>query len=204
MNGNIVRSMALISAFGLAACGEDTVVPGELNEAEVQDLAGVIMQSAFTTSATVPAPAATVGGPQLVPYEFSSDVSTTAECPLGGEVAIVGELTVNGDTETESATIGYGVVHTHNACRAESEQGREFTLWGNPDMDLDFSVVIEGDVIEWGGFIDGNIDWQTDGKEGTCSIAYEFNGRSQGDSSIAGSVSGSVCGIQINQEINIG
>ena len=85
MTKNLVRTMALVAAVGVAACGDDdgpTATGDTLSETEVAALSGIIVEQAFGATASAfggIAPAA-VDGPQLAPFTYSTDISTTVSC----------------------------------------------------------------------------------------------------------------------------
>ena len=59
--------------------------------------------------------------------------------------------------------------------------------------------------MEWQGSIQGIIDWETDGREGTCSVEMEFDGTQEvGTAAAAASMVGTVCGFNIDQSVSIG
>lgn len=196
-----VRLAALAAVFALGACGDDLTSTGEISEAEATALAGVIMENVIANTGSAPS---AVNGPQMVPFESNTSVEFAAECPLGGTVGIMGDASISGDTETEELAIGYTVSHTHNACRAMGENGNEFTLTGNPDLSMEISVEFVDEVIDWGGTIEGAVDWSTEGREGTCVVDYQFEGSATLQQSASASVTGSVCGFTVSQSFSIG
>lgn len=200
---NAIRLLTCAAVFGLAAC-EDTMVPGELSETDAEELASVIMASMFSNSGGVPGAGAAANGPQLVPFEFMSDIEVTAPCPLGGEVAIDGSATIAGDTETEETSVSYEVTHTHNACVAEGAYGNQFTVTGSPNLSFDFVAEIEGMTVSWDGSVSGGVMWAVDGMEGTCNVSYEFSGSATGEQDVSANVTGTVCGYSIQQSLTIG
>lgn len=201
MKGNVVRFAAIAAVFALGACDSALTSTGDMSEAEATELAGVIMENVMSNSSSAPA---TVDGPQLVPFSSNTTVEFTAECPLGGTLAVMGDASISGDTETEELEVGYTVSHTHNACVAMGEDGSLFTLTGNPDLELDMSVELVDGVVFWDGTIEGAIDWSTDGREGTCVVDYSFEGMATPEQSASASVVGSVCGFTVSQSFTVG
>jgi len=207
MSTKIVRIFALVATVGFAACDETSdVVLGELTEFEAQQLAGVVMSATFNSSSSVPQqPALSPDGPAAVPFEFATEIETVVQCPLGGVVDVAASLEVNGDTESEAANVQYSMTQIHDGCMATSEEGKTFTLWGNPSMNAAFTVENNGQgVVEWAGSIEGTIDWESDGFEGSCSVALEFAGRDETGASSAAELFGTVCGFSIDQSMSIG
>lgn len=201
MKGYTVRFAAIAAVFALGACDNALTSTGEMSEAEATELAGVIMENVMSNSSTPPA---MVDGPQLVPFTSNTSVAYTAECPQGGTLAIMGDASISGDTETEELEVGYTVTHTHNACTAMGEDGSLFTLTGNPDLELDMSVELVEGVVSWDGSIEGAIDWVTDGREGTCVVDYTFEGTATPEQSASASVTGSVCGFTVSHSFTVG
>ncbi|MEM7415836.1 MAG: hypothetical protein AAF389_10100 [Gemmatimonadota bacterium] len=200
---NTLRMLSLLAVFGAAACDE-ALVPGELSEADAEALAGVIMESMFSNSTDVPSQAPAVDGPQTVPFEFSTDVTFTADCPMGGAVTIDGSATIEGDTEAEGARIAYEVTHTHAACSGQDESGKQFTISGAPDLTFDFVAEVEGESVGWEGSVTGGIDWEFDGMMGMCEVNYAFSGSATGEESVTAMLEGTICGYLINQSLTVG
>lgn len=198
-----VRVLTLLALTSVAACGETTLEAGDLSEGEAIDMAGAVLFATFASTQTPPQQQSTFAA---VEYEYAADVATTVACPLGGDVAVEADVGVTGETETETVRVEYTMTQTHNSCVVESEEGREFTLSGDPDLELNLVVEADGmdGVIEWGGDVDGTINWSTDGKEGSCVVAFEFGGGLEGQStSISGSMGGTVCGHQFNRSFSV-
>ena len=206
MNTKLVRLMALVAAVGFTACGESTdIVPGELTEAEATDLAGVVLFATFNSTGAVPQPTPSAGGPQMTPFTFASEFEGEVPCAFGGVVGIAASFEVSGDTENEAGHVEYSMTQTPVACAVDSQEGRRFILWGNPNLSVAFSVDNDGaGVSEWGGSIQGTIDWQTDGREGSCTIAVEFSGRQEGEANVTANVGGTVCNMSVQHSLTVG
>jgi hypothetical protein len=206
MNRTSVRFLSLVAAIGFAACGETSdLVMGELSEAEAADMAGAVMFATFNSSDDVPEPASGASGPQTAPFAFSTEVAGDVPCPMGGVVGVVGSLEVHGNTESQAGSLEYAVTQVHDGCMVMSENERLFTLWGNPSLSAAFAVENNGQgVVEWGGSVQGSVDWVTDGREGSCSVAVEFSGRQEGEASVSGDFEGTVCGFTLSRSFSIG
>lgn len=207
MNRMTVRSMALVASVAFAACGESTdLVMGELSEVEAQDLAGAVLLATFSSTGEVPVqPAASADGPQAVPFSFASEFDGDVACAMGGMVNVAASLEVSGDTDSEAGHIEYSMTQIHTDCMAESEAGVVFTLNGAPDMNLAFSVDNDGEgVVEWGGSVEGGLEWITDGRMGSCEVDLSFEGRQVGEDAVSGALSGMMCGFQIARSFSIG
>lgn len=203
MTSTNVRVFAVLALTSLAACGESTVEPDELTEAEAMDMAGAVLFATFSTTQTPPQQE---GGFAAVEYEYMADLETTVACPLGGEVALSADVEVVGDSEAETFSVDYEMTQTHNSCVVQSEEGREFTLTGDPDLEFNFVVEADGaeGTIDWGGDVDGTINWSTDDKEGSCAVAFEFGGGiAEEATAISGSMGGTVCGVEFNRSFSM-
>jgi len=58
--------------------------------------------------------------------------------------------------------------------------------------------------VQWAGSIEGTIDWETDGREGSCTVQMEFSGRDEADVTKTAQMTGTVCGFSISQSVSIG
>ncbi len=208
MNTNLVRFGILLATIGLGGCGESTtVIAGELDEAQAQQLAGVVMAATFGSTGSIPQqqPALGPDGPQAVAFTFATEIDTSVQCAGGGVVDIAASLEVAGDTQSDAGSVEYSMTQIHDACIVTSDAGTTFTLWGNPSMNVAFTVENDGEgVVEWAGSVQGTIDWETDGFEGSCAVQMEFAGREEADVSAEAELMGSVCGFDIDQSISIG
>ena len=206
MNRRSVRLIVLVTSAAFAACGGSADLEmSELTEGEAQDLAGVVLTATFTSTGSVPQPTPTVSGPQLIPYEITTNIDLDVECPLGGTVALTAELGVSGDTDSAAGRVDYSMTQVHDACVVMSENQRQFTLWGAPSLGVDFIVENDGEGgVDWNGSIEGAVDWVTDGREGTCTVMLEFSGHAEGNTAASAQMAGSVCGFGIEQSVSIG
>lgn len=205
MNRTTVRLMALVATAALAACGTTDLVVGELTEVEAQDLAGAILVATFSGTGDVPQPGQGANGPQPAPFEYSYSVDGEVPCPQGGLVAVEAELSVQGDTESEAGSVTYAMRQVHQGCGVTSENGREFVLDGHPALELGFMVVNNGQgVVEWGGSVEGGVTWVTGDRTGDCDANLEFSGRQEGEQSVSGEISGTLCGFEVSRSFSIG
>jgi hypothetical protein len=144
-------------------------------------------------------------GPALAPYDYSASWDGTATCPAGGNVAVAATIDHTGDDETGESTIEMVFTQVHNACVVTGSEGT-FTLTGNPNLVVDLLLENDGEGLSsFEGDISGGLDWQHDGRDGTCSIAYAFSGTNNLNTGGASwSVSGNVCGVSMQQQFNVG
>ena len=204
MNSRIVRSIALAAVFGLGACGDDPVASGDpLSEAEVQDLAAVLLGAAFQGSLGGGFAPAAVDGPQGAPYSYSGSVNTTVPCPMGGNVALSGDASISGDDETQESVISYDVTQSHNGCVIEAPSGLVFTL--TSDMSLNFDAESNPEGFSWTGSISGSVDWEAEDRQVSCTVNYSFDGSVGTEAStVTATASGQVCGTSVSEEFSYG
>jgi len=196
--------MGLVACIAFAACDTTELVMGELSEVEAEELAGAMMLATFSSTENAqPAPAP--GGPQMTPVEYTAEVDTDVQCPLGGAVAVMADVVVNGDTDNPALVVDYSMTQVHDGCVVLSENDREFTLWGAPSLTLDLLVATDGvGVVEWEGSVVGAVAWVTDGREGTCEVALEFGARREGSASFDAELAGVVCGFNVTRTLTVG
>jgi hypothetical protein len=198
--------LALAASLGLGACGDSGVDVGtdELTESEAAAIAQLIMSS---TIAAANSAQASPEGPAMAPYNFESDVDFDAPCPLGGSVGVAAHVTVSGDTEVQGGLIAMAMTQTHKSCVGQSEEtGQQFTLNGNPNLAAEFRVESDAESnIELSGSFQGAIAWESDGRSGSCDISMTFTGSgNQLTGASSSSVSGSVCGVSVTEEVVVG
>ena len=204
MNSKSVRLLALAGVISVAGCGDDVTGTGGLSEAEAQELAAAVLTAAITSAFQVPVDLSPVDGPALAPYSFESEWEGTGECPLGGTAGIDAVMSISGDDETQESSVDYTISLIHNACVVQSSTGN-FTLSGNPSLVMTMNAESDGEgSSSYEGSLNGAIDWQHDGRNGTCPIAYSFSGSASVTGSGSYSVNGNVCGTSIQQEFNYG
>jgi hypothetical protein len=203
-----LRVLSMIAASAVVACGDSTGVDVELSDAETAALAEAVIQAAVFATANGPSGPAAVSGPQAAPYSSQADVSFTAECLLGGSVAVDGSVDVSGDDETGEGRIELSVTHDHEGCVVESDNGVAFTFDGAPSLGLDLVIESDGQgELGWSGTIAGAVDWATEEREGRCSIALAFAGLvSEVEDAIQISVEGAVCrrAVELSWSLGVG
>lgn len=203
MKSSNVRLFALFALLATAACDE-ALVPGELTETEAAELAALVMESTFSNTAGLAQPAQ-ANGPAMVPVEFSQSVDTSLPCPMGGSVGVSATFDYLGDSDAAGFELDYTMTQTHDGCSAASESGKQFTLNGSPNLQLDIGIFSQdGQSASWNGSITGAIDWESEGFEGSCSMTLEFGGSALSENSANFEMSGSVCGHSVQQSLSIG
>jgi hypothetical protein len=207
MKKGTVGALALLASMALTACGEDplSVNSGDISQAEAAAIAEFLLsstyQNAFSTVQTSPE------GPQLVPFSFETRADLDAPCPLGGSVAISATVSISGDTELEGGSISMSMTQVHSACAAQQEDtGIQFTLNGNPNIVAAFDASSDAaGQMSVSGSLDGALGWETAEGSGNCVIALSYTASgNENAGAINASVSGSVCGLSVSQDMQVG
>lgn len=194
------HALAFTLALGLAACGDDDPTgPGtdELSEAEAVVMMEALVEAGGFGMAS--SGGSGVAGAFAAPQTFPLDL--TEDCPDGGSVAVVGEITVDDVT----GQIAVDLNQTHQSCSATAgATGEVWTFNGNPGIGLEMSLIATETTFELDGTQQGGIAWSQGGRSGACSIdvTWNFSG-SQTANTFAGSVSGSVCGHDVTETIEL-
>lgn len=204
---NRVRLLTLIATMGFGACGESTGVVGDLTQDEATELASVVFTTAFVSAAQAPDAPPAVGGPQMVPIAYTSDVDFVAECALDGVVDVSASLDVEGDTESEAGRIEYALSLDHHGCTAASPNEVVFTLDGAPSVTV--HIVAENDGqgnITLDGSLEGRVEWSAEGREGgVCEMDLQIDGQiSQSEGTVQFDVSGVICRYSIEASAAVG
>ena len=148
-------TLGVLLAAAAVACDDSTTAPAEpLNMDETEALYLGIQELVSDTA------------PNLVAVTTNGGVIA---CPLGGQV------TVAVDISEEQAGDTVRLVSNATLDPADcglSSQGYEFTLDGNPNVNAATATGIVGSTLEFQieGSITGGVDWQLDGRSGTCMI----------------------------------
>lgn len=197
-----IRHVTLAAVVVLAACGDDSVSPSTLTEAEAEELAGAIFSQSLGQALTIqPVPAQTSEGPSAV--TFSETVDVTAPCPMGGQVSISGSIEGETDDQTGAGQIDFDMSVVHASCVVQGEQGTQFTLTGDPSLGFAFTMTTDGEQnASFSGSISGGIDWATEDKEGTCSIGFDLSGESS-PTGFSFQTAGTICGADVSRTVTV-
>jgi hypothetical protein len=182
----IRRACLALAAFTLA-CGDSTGPTANLTQEQVTD-----MLDAMSTVV----PAAPVPGVSLSVVNFTQTVS----CPNGGSASV--DATVNEDKEAGTATVS--VTQGFTGCMATSKKGRVWTFDGDPNIvtNLSLSYNQTTGAFSITGSRVGGIKVASDLGSRSCAINLTFTLTGE-PGSIAGSLSGSACGHDIEQTISV-
>jgi hypothetical protein len=204
MKTKFVRSMALFGVLSVAACGDDdpTSTGDQLSEAEAAALSGLILESAFATTASgVAFTPALSDGPQAAPFSYATEVSATVPCSLGGSVSITGNANVSGDDQTGEFLANFNLSQSYSDC-AEVADDIRFTLGGalNVTAETDFTIAGNTDSsFTINTVLSGSVNWRTDDdRSGTCVISLTSEATADGQS-VTSTTTGQACGVSVNE-----
>ena len=160
------RVAALIAFLAVAACDSDTAkpsVPDALTAEEVVALVEGLAEVGRLTGDTATATPTPNG--------------STAECPLGGTIAISGTITA--DSAESNQILRSDLVVTPQSCRFTA-RGATFTATGAPNFRQVGDVTITGlfEQVELDYDITGAVDWETGSpaRRGKCSLDLDLTG----------------------------
>ncbi len=208
MRTNFVRTLALVGAVGLVACGDDgpTATGDPLTDEEAQDLSAIVLQTALaSTAGGIPTGPAAADGPQAAPFTYSASIETSVPCSGGGSVAINGSATINGDDETGEYAVTYNVTEAHQNCVESGPNQHNFTLNSSLALGFVMEALYDGEIstLDWDGTLSGTIDWSSEGRSGSCSVSLTYAASFTG-STITVSTTGNVCGTTVSEEFTYG
>ena len=175
---------ALLAGALATGCSEGTTSPpttGEpLSAAEATALFEAMRAVHHDTAATI------IGG---------SENSYVVACPLGGQVTITG--TVVDETVADTARLTVDHAASPSGCRVSSG-GAHFTVDGRPHVRERMILTLVGfEAFNLEGSVAGTLDWQSDGRSGSCNIDMALSGApdtSGTGSSVAAVLTGTLCG----------
>lgn len=178
-------ALGVLFAATLGACDDTTTAPGEpltMDETEALYL----------------------GMQELASDTARSFVSVTANggviaCPLGGQVTAAWDI--REEQAGDTARLITDVTLDPAGCVLSSED-YEFTLDGNPNVHTVIAVGIVGSTFEFQieGSLTGGVDWQLDGRSGTCMIDLILSTEidtTGTDPTPRATFSGTMCGLEV-------
>jgi hypothetical protein len=209
MPRSVTRSL-LVATLAVWGCIDDPTFlhedPIPITEAEAELLGLQVFFRALASRAVVddevgPVASLLAGPPAATaaPETVTAVADTVVACELSGDVRTEAELRATMDPVADTARLEFLVVQTHEDCRQE-EEGVTWTLLGAPDltMDLIFSVDPAGRVT-LDGTLEGAVVLFTGGRSLPCEVALGLVGREDGGGSVTYSVSGSMCGVAVDE-----
>ena len=179
----------VLLAVVVAGCNDSTTAPAEpLNQEEAEALFDGVLELASDTM------------PDII--SMTADGGVLA-CPLGGQATVVFDIQegMSGDT----ASLSTNIMLDPQGCVLSSD-GYEFTVDGNPNIQLAVEIAIVTSTFEFlvDGSLTGGLDWRLDDRSGTCMFDLVFDADidpSQVEPTpTGGTYSGTLCGMEVELE----
>lgn len=182
----------LLAAALAAGCSEGTTEPPAtaepLSAAESVALFEAMRAIHSDTAPTI------IGG---------SENSVVIACPMGGQVTLTGSVAEESVADTVRLTSDFTA--SPSGCQLSSG-GTRFTVDGRPGVrDRNVTTIVgffEAFTLE--GSVTGALDWQSDGRSGSCAIDLTLSGppdSSGTGSSVAAVLAGRLCGHETRLEL---
>lgn len=174
-----VRRTALFAwvlTLAVSACKESTTGPGEpLDLIETEALfAGIGARMADSASVIV-----------------STEDSFVVECPLGGRMAVEGDIV--DETKRDTLHIETDLMLVPEGCGFPS-RNLDFTITGSVSMESDLWLV-DFFPVEAETGVSGSVDWYLEDRWGTCGIDLALN------QDTGGRYSGTMCGLDVEFDV---
>ena len=178
--------LAVFFAVALVACNDSTTEPAEpLTQEETEALYQGMSELARDTTA------------EVISRTFDGVVLA---CPLGGQVTALVDF--REEMAADTARLISDIMLDPDGCVLSSE-GYEFTLDGNPNVQIGLTLAIVGEstfefLIE--GSTTGGVDWQLEDRSGTCMIDLTLavdSDLSGAEPMVKAVVSGTMCGLEV-------
>lgn len=134
---------------------------------------------------------------------ISIDVENEVSCPEGGSILVTGSFDGDADEQTGEGQFSLDYTQMHRSCSVRAPSTDDlWTFDGLPDVGVDFDLVVTEGAFSLTGTQNGTLGWSTNGRSGNCTIdvAYIVSGS---ETSLSGTVTGSVCGHQISTSVDV-
>jgi hypothetical protein len=187
----------------VVACSKDKASTTEptgdtLTAAEANSLSDVLSQLVGFFNPNMGASPATAAG--LAAQQGGNfNYNQTANCTNGGTVQVTGSYSY---TSTASGgNFSGSVTQTPSSCKLTSEDGRMFTLNGNPSLTMALTMSMNSTTGAYNGTFHetGGLNWGTGGRAGGCTIDINITYNVTAAGVASGSASGTVCGQSVNE-----
>lgn len=191
------RASVVLAAFTVA-CGDSTGPNANLSEAEVSDMLDAM--SAVASFGSDPQASSGGSGASLQMSNLTVNVSQTVSCPSGGSTSVSGTATY----DEAAGTMTTQVTQTFSSCAATSSEGRVWTFNGNPSIVTNVSASYNETTGAFSMTATqvGGIRFSSNVGSGSCQINLTLTISGDQDS-FAGTLSGSACGHDIEQSIEV-
>ena len=184
--------LAVFFAVALVACNDSTTEPAEpLTLEETAALYQGLSELARDTTA------------EVISRTFDGVVLA---CPLGGQVTALVDF--REEMAADTARLISDIMLDPDGCVLSSE-GYEFTLDGNPNVQIDLTLAIVGSTFEFliEGSTTGGVDWQLEDRSGICMIDLTLavdSDLSGAEPMVKAVVSGTMCGLEVEFDQEVG
>lgn len=135
------------------------------------------------------------------PVAVNVGVDYTLNCTTSGYIHVLGNVSGSIDDQTGTGVLSLGVTESLVACRSTTQSGGWLELDGDPDLSLAGTLsFVNGSLgTQQSMSLGGAFDWLFDtGQTGSCQINLSILLPSAVG---GGSVSGTVCGIQVSANL---
>jgi hypothetical protein len=193
------RASVALAALTLA-CGDSTGL-SSLSEEQVGDMLDAMNAVSYAAVAPIPGGAAfSRSSLRLAPQTANAVVSLseTVDCPNGGSASYNGSV----DSDEEAGTLEAQVNQAFSGCAAPSSEGRVWTFDGNVVSNLSASSNEAAGTFTMTATQVGSIQASSDLGSGSCAVNLTLT-MSGTQTSLSASLSGSACGRNIQQSIEI-
>lgn len=185
--------VAVLLAGALAAgCSEGTTDPPDTSE-PLSAAESLALFEAMRAIQSDPDPTI-IGG---------SENSMVVACPLGGQITIM--IDVVEESVADTARLRSDFTAAPSGCQVSSG-GIQFTVDGRPSVRERTVATIVGffEAFTIEGSVTGALDWQSDGRSGSCDIDMTLSGgldSSGTEPSLAAVLAGSLCGHETRLDV---
>ena len=192
------RASVVLAAFTMA-CGDSTGL-SSLSEEQVGDMLDAMSAVSYESSVPTPGTAFSRASLKFAPQTANAvvTVSETVDCPNGGSASYNGSV----DSDEAAGTLSAEVNQGFNACAAPSSEGRVWTFTGNVASTLSASSNEATGAFTMTATQIGAIQASSNLGSGTCAINLTLT-ISGDENSFSSSLSGSACGRNIEQTIEV-
>lgn len=192
MKTTFIRRASVVLAAFTMACGDSTG-PSSMSEQEVFDMLDAM--SAVAAFEDIPGAPTTLPALRLAPTtaNATATVSSNVDCPNGGSASFNGSV-----VDDEAGHVTAQVTTGFASCAAPSSEGRVWTFNGNIVDNLDATFNETTGAFSMTASRVGGLSISSDVASGSCQVNVTFT-MSGDDNSLQGSISGSVCGKNIQQ-----
>lgn len=208
MKRSKVCILAVTALLATTAC-DDATGPGDsLTQAEANALAEILLGQTVAAGEEGGFAAQVAANPLVAaaPVAIDNETTVTLSCPLGGSFSAARSVSGTIDSETGAMDLSVGLVQTHDGCGVRSaDSATEFTLDGAPNVTSTQSFTTDGaGAFTLGGTMSGAVDWVTGDRSGRCEVGLEYSGSGDGQGAFSMTLSGTMCGVTISQEVSVG